>query len=427
MRHLRLVLVIAGRGLREVSRMPGILAVIFVPGIVLYLIFTVIFVGGSGDKGGTTTPKVVVAVVDRDQSVPSTRLIESMRKMSMRVVTTDRQGAPLDDAGARRLVEIRRASAGLIIPEGFGAHPAPNDPKNPGVELVIDETQPMEGQVVAGMLQMAAGMTLMEMVADAVRALTGASPTPTSPDAGAAPDADKAGGGKDDSTGPEENRMLLKIRTSGVAVRKGRPVPPSSLLYLAGLVPMFLLFNCSGAASSMLEELQTGATRRVLVAPVSAADYLFGQMGLSMVICLLQCGSMYLFAWAVFKAPVFSYPLGLAILTVATACATVGFAMLMASVVRTAEQLHSIGTVVILGMSAIGGSMFPRFFMPDWIKPLGLFTINGWAYDGFIDLFRGGGLLGIAAETAVLFAAGLAFAILGSVLLRARLRMPRIS
>jgi ABC-2 type transport system permease protein len=38
-------------------------------------------------------------------------------------------------------------------------------------------------------------------------------------------------------------------------------------------------------------------------------------------------------------------------------------------------------------MSAIGGSMFPRFLMPESMKIAGLFTINGWAIDGFTKVF----------------------------------------
>jgi ABC-type multidrug transport system permease subunit len=34
-------------------------------------------------------------------------------------------------------------------------------------------------------------------------------------------------------------------------------------------------------------------------------------------------------------------------------------------------------------MSAIGGSMFPRFLMPDAMQKAGLWTINAWAIDGF--------------------------------------------
>jgi ABC-2 type transport system permease protein len=38
-------------------------------------------------------------------------------------------------------------------------------------------------------------------------------------------------------------------------------------------------------------------------------------------------------------------------------------------------------------MSAIGGSMFPRFLMPESMKKAGLLTINGWAIDGFTKVF----------------------------------------
>jgi ABC-2 type transport system permease protein len=43
--------------------------------------------------------------------------------------------------------------------------------------------------------------------------------------------------------------------------------------------------------------------------------------------------------------------------------------------------------LLILTMSAIGGSMFPRFLMPESMKLAGLFTINGWAIDGFTKVF----------------------------------------
>jgi ABC-2 type transport system permease protein len=34
-------------------------------------------------------------------------------------------------------------------------------------------------------------------------------------------------------------------------------------------------------------------------------------------------------------------------------------------------------------MSALGGSMVPRFIMPRFMDTVGLFTFNGWAMDGF--------------------------------------------
>jgi ABC-2 type transport system permease protein len=42
---------------------------------------------------------------------------------------------------------------------------------------------------------------------------------------------------------------------------------------------------------------------------------------------------------------------------------------------------------VILIMSSVGGSMFPRFLMPEAMQKAGLLTINAWAIDGFTKVF----------------------------------------
>jgi ABC-2 type transport system permease protein len=42
---------------------------------------------------------------------------------------------------------------------------------------------------------------------------------------------------------------------------------------------------------------------------------------------------------------------------------------------------------VILLMSAVGGSMFPRFAMSEGLQRAGLFTFNAWALDGYQKVF----------------------------------------
>jgi ABC-2 type transport system permease protein len=61
--------------------------------------------------------------------------------------------------------------------------------------------------------------------------------------------------------------------------------------------------------------------------------------------------------------------------------------MLLASLSRTRAQLAAIGTLLILVMSAVGGSMFPQFLMPPIMLKLGLLTFNAWAIDGYTKVF----------------------------------------
>lgn len=43
--------------------------------------------------------------------------------------------------------------------------------------------------------------------------------------------------------------------------------------------------------------------------------------------------------------------------------------------------------MLILTMSALGGSMFPRFLMSEMMQKLGLVTFNAWALDGYPKVF----------------------------------------
>jgi ABC-2 type transport system permease protein len=44
-------------------------------------------------------------------------------------------------------------------------------------------------------------------------------------------------------------------------------------------------------------------------------------------------------------------------------------------------------TIIILTMSSLGGSMFPRFLMSETMQKFGLLTFNAWALDGYLKVF----------------------------------------
>ena len=56
-----------------------------------------------------------------------------------------------------------------------------------------------------------------------------------------------------------------------------------------------------------------------------------------------------------------------------------GFGLVLATACRSRAQLSGVSTIVILSMSALGGSMFPRFMMSETLQRVGLVTFNAWA------------------------------------------------
>lgn len=397
MRSLRVMLILAGKELRVLSRTPGVLLVIFVPGIVIYSVFTKIFEGPAGRP-------FRAAVVDLDRSAASRDLIDALAASGVKVIRTENEekdGPPLTVESARR--QIRKKGVyrvALVIPQGFSE--APNilaGKHHRGVQLIYDETQTMEADAILGTVQMAAGREVFEKT---LRLL----------------DRDAADG--EGQAADDKPRMLVKVEKIGVSIN--RMMIASKHAFLAGIVPMFLLFAAAGAARSMLEQIHSGEIARLLAAPITPTHLTAGGLISQWVVAMLQCYSMYVFAWLVFGVAIWNIAGGLFILTVVTCLATTGFGLLLGALCRTSQQLDSIGTIVILAMSAIGGSMVPRFVMPPFMQKMGLFTINGWSYDGFIALIRNEGLAGIAGPCLVLLATAVGCSVLGSLLLGRRLR-----
>ena len=60
---------------------------------------------------------------------------------------------------------------------------------------------------------------------------------------------------------------------------------------------------------------------------------------------------------------------------------------MLATLARTRAQLSGMSTIIILTMSALGGSMFPRFLMSETMQKFGLLTFNAWALDGYLKVF----------------------------------------
>jgi len=162
---------------------------------------------------------------------------------------------------------------------------------------------------------------------------------------------------------------------------------PMVSFYAAAIGVMFLLFTASAAAGSLLDEADNGTLDRVLSSRVTMTSLLAGKLAFSTLLAFSQLVLMFVWAWAVFKLDLMAHISGFVVMGVSTAFAVGAFGMLLASVCRTRAQLGALSTLVILIMSSIGGSMFPRFLMPEAMQKAGLLTINAWAIDGFTKVF----------------------------------------
>jgi ABC-2 type transport system permease protein len=176
----------------------------------------------------------------------------------------------------------------------------------------------------------------------------------------------------------------------------------------AGIGVMFLLFTASAAGGTLLDEAESGTLDRVLSSRVSMTSLLAGKMAYCTLLAFGELCVMFLWAWAVFHLDLFGHLSGFLVMGLSTAFAVASFGMVLASVAGTRAQQAGISTLLILTMSAIGGSMFPRFLMPEMMRKIGLVTFNAWAIDGFTKVFwRDEPVMNLMPQVAVLLGSGI--------------------
>jgi len=198
---------------------------------------------------------------------------------------------------------------------------------------------------------------------------------------------------------------IIRVKTRAV-VGENKKSPMISF-YAAAIGVMFLLFTASNSAGALLDEAESGTLERVLSTRVTMTKLLGGKLVFNTLLAFTQLVAMFVWGWAVFKLDFFSHLAGFAVMGVCTAFAVAAFGLLLASLCHTRAQLGALSTLVILVMSAVGGSMFPRYFMPEAMQKAGLLTINAWAIDGFTKVFwRDSPLRELWPQVAVLVAVG---------------------
>ncbi len=156
---------------------------------------------------------------------------------------------------------------------------------------------------------------------------------------------------------------------------------------VAGTAIMMLLFSVSAIGQSMLEEKENGVLKKLLQSPVKPFSIMMSKMLTATIISIFQLTVMFLFSWITFDLDIFIDIPALIIMILFTAFACSSFGVLLSAIVTTKKQADSLGTIIILFMSAVGGSMIPLYIMPSFMQDAAVISINYWSIQGFYDIF----------------------------------------
>ncbi|MEE2934431.1 MAG: ABC transporter permease [Planctomycetota bacterium] len=361
---------------RRLLHNPMELLLTFIVPIAFFSIFAVIFGGGVGIG---TTPKIKVIALDQWDSEISRALVNNLTEnQGLRFLCSPSE-TNLTTEEAKQLVRRGNVGMAMILKQ---------DGDNVAVELLTDSSDQVAAQLVTAIVTESIVQAKVEQQQQRIRfAATNIPPGAAGPIPG--------------------NRSIANPVQVVDVIGEGKSNPVVSM-YAAGIAVMFLLFGATGGGGALLEERENQTLERLLSTRLTMDQLLLGKWFYMTAIGTLQMLVMFAWAQLVFGVDLVGHFDGFLIMTLVTALAASAFGLFLATACRTRGQLSGISVVLVLTMSALGGSMVPRYVMSENLQQYGLCTFNAWALDGFDKVFwRELPVEALAPQLAVLMISGI--------------------
>ena len=375
----------------------------FIVPMVFFSIFALIF--GSKDSS-SSTPKIKVAISNEWPTQLSDRavaLLQEQKSLRLTDRSSDSTGKPKNAISVSRETAEDLVRRGMVSAAVVFSKPNPASSAYADVEILTDSFDQVASQVLSAVVQKAV------MTADAEFART-STQTQGRIDGNSAMANGIVSQAAFTANTPTTMDMPPSRRIATVDIIGGKKTNPVIAMYAAGIAVMFLLFSATTASGSLLEERENSTLDRLLCSRLTMDQLLLGKWAFLTIIGYIQMTLMFIWGALVFGIDLQHHIEGFAAMTLVTAGAASSFALMLAALCKSRMQLGWVSTIVILTMSALGGSMVPRYLMSDSIQKAGLWTFNAWALDGYNKVFwRELPLRDIALELAVLTASGFAF------------------
>ncbi len=368
----------------------------FLMPILLISLFAFAF-GGTGNNSNKKKP-IQLLISDVDNSIDSKSVVSKLGEINEIILI------PKNEEEATNLVIKGKYVGVLILKKGF------QDSLKTGTSLPMELKYDAARQIEMGMLQSVLVQNLMSSIGQ--KSIKAKMNSYFDQNFAGIPNNVKEKIFSDMDSG---NGVIAKTMNSKMGLKMTSVIKEDTstgnlglIQAVAGTAIMMLLFSIAGIGGGLLDEKDAGTLKRLMYSPLKATDILFGKMGAALILAILQLVVMFVFSWLVFGLPIFKDITALVLMILATAFAVSSFGMFLVAIAKTRQQLQGLSTIVILVMSAVGGSMIPLFVMPPIMQKIAVVSVNYWGIQGFYDIFwRNLSIIDMLPKIAVLVGIGL--------------------
>jgi ABC-2 type transport system permease protein len=200
----------------------------------------------------------------------------------------------------------------------------------------------------------------------------------------------------------------------------GKKMVSSMQYYAAAMAVMFLLFNATMGAKSIIQERSTETLARLMMSPTSNSSILIGKFMGTLLFAFIQLIIFYLATSLFYDVHWGGNILQVLAIGIAYSVAVSGLSMILAAIVSEEKTTDLISGVGIQIFAILGGSMLPIYIFPDALQTIANITPNKWALTSFLTIMTGTSWDKLILPMSVLILMGLLSLTIGTWRLKAR-------
>jgi len=284
--------------------------------------------------------------------------------------------ARLSEEQARYLVaRTNRAGAALVIPQGFSESFRRGQPV--ALRLLTDPVKHFEVLKIRGEVERVRGALVARQVASRVAVIEVLTYAGEAEFEEVAADAAAVASRLIGKSVALDEQSLTSTRTDFNTFDQNLPGFGVTFLMLGTLF---------GVGLGLADEREWGMTYRLGASPLALSTLVRGKVASRLAVGVGQMIILFLFGWLAFAVSLGRSPLALLLTILAVCFAASSFGLLVAALAPTRESVLPLGTIAVVGMTAIGGCWWPISIEPGWLQRIAHLFPPAWAMGAFNDL-----------------------------------------
>ncbi|MEH7457439.1 ABC transporter permease [Bacillus sp. JJ1127] len=304
------------------------------------------------------------------------------------------------------MVKKQKIDVGIMIPNGWSEHIQDGKLKEP--KLITDPSKDIQAKIAESIIRSFSerAQTVAVSTKNVVTDLAKSQPENM------------------EQAAKEVSANLQTVATSNAdGMEKGtvgKKTVAAMQYYAAAMLVMFLLYNITVGAKSIVTEQRTETLTRLLSTATSPFAILLGKFLGTLLFACIQFGVFVVATHYAFHVDWGDNISQIVVVGIAYAICVSGLSMLIAAFIREEKTADLMGGIGIQLLAILGGSMLPIYAFPDTLQTIANIAPNKWALTSFLNIMSGTSWYSLLPVILSLSSAGIVSVIIGTFRLRTR-------